>query len=77
MFKELKENEIEDIKEVQKITLTDYELKGNFIPVENYMSIIQDLLCEYHKLEEQVEDLKEYKNQHTEEDFGVSDSWFH
>lgn len=63
MFEELNENEIEDIKEVEEITLTDYELKGNFMPVKSYMSVIQDLLYEYHILQEQIEDLQEYKNQ--------------
>lgn len=59
MFEELNERELQIIKEVSDITITDYELKGNFIPVDSYMSMVEDLLVEYNRLLEENEDLKE------------------
>ena len=55
----LHEKEIETIKKVSKITYTDYETEGRFIPVENLMAAIEDLLIELDKAEEKYNDLEE------------------
>ena len=52
------EQEIKMMQEVADITLTDYEVKGRFVPVSNLMSAIYDLLEELHKKEEEVADLQ-------------------
>lgn len=53
MYYKLDNDEFERIKEVEKMTTSDYELVGNFIPVESMMATIEDLLVEIHNLEEE------------------------
>lgn len=61
---ELNERELEYINQLKEITLTDYEVKGNQIPIENFIPMVEDLLTEYHNLEEKYNDLKQemYEN---------------
>ena len=59
MYIKLEEKEIEKIKKASDITITNYELEGDFIPVDSLMSCIEDLLVEVDVLQEKVEDLKE------------------
>lgn len=73
----------DDLKEkIEKITGTDYDFKGNFLPSESITSIIEDLICEIHVLEEKYEDLEKdlednYKPYTKEEMYGVSDRDFY
>lgn len=59
MYIKLDEKEIEKIKKASDITISDYELEGDFIPADSLMSCIEDLLVEVDVLQEKVEDLKE------------------
>lgn len=59
MYYKLNENEYQRIQKVSDLTNTDYELNGNFIPVENLMSVIEDLVYELNNLEEKYKDLEE------------------
>ena len=59
MFYKLENDEFEKIKEVEKITYSDYEVVGNFIPVESLLYALIDMLGEYHNKEEELEDLKQ------------------
>lgn len=54
----LHEKEKETIKRVSEITYTDYEMEGKFIPVENLIAAIEDLLLEIGRLEEKIEDME-------------------
>lgn len=65
MYQKLCERDIELIKEVQKRTLTDYELLGEFIPCDSFICIIEDLMGEIGILEEKIEDLKEKNNEYS------------
>lgn len=56
MYYKLNEKEKEMMKKVEKITLTDYELLGDFIPVDSLVSAISDLLYEIDYLNEKLED---------------------
>ena len=56
---ELNDRELEYINQLKEITLTDYEVKGNQIPIENFVPMVEDLLTEYHNLEEKYNDLKQ------------------
>lgn len=47
----------DDLKErIEKTTGNDYDFIGNFLPSEKVESIIEDLLCEIHRLEEEKKD---------------------
>lgn len=63
---------------------TDYELKGNMLPVENLQSLLEDLFIELEAKEEEIEDLKqdmidnyEPKKIDDYEYFGISEEDFH
>jgi len=84
MYYKLENDELEKIKEVSKITFTDYELLGDFIPVENMMNVIEDLLYEVHKFEEEIQDMQrdiennyELKNVNPYEEYGMSERDFY
>lgn len=58
MYYKLNEDELERMFRASKITMTDYELIGNFAPVENLMAAIEDLLIELDKAEERIEQIE-------------------
>ena len=59
MYQVLSKRDVNLINKIQNnITYTDYELKGNFIPVNSYMSIIEDLMSEIEMLEEKYNQLE-------------------
>ena len=53
MYIELKE---ELIKEIERIKMEKLEKKGDLILAEDIEEIIEDLICEIHRLNEKVED---------------------
>ena len=61
IYQKLDENELEIIKRVSEKTFTDYELLGEFIPNESFMSIIKDLLFTVESLEEELDDSEKEK----------------
>ena len=56
IYQKLDEKEIETIKRVSEKTFTNYELLGDFIPNDSFMSIIKDLLITVESLEEELEE---------------------
>lgn len=83
MYYKLENDELERINRVSKITCTDYELKGNFIPAESMMSAIEDLLIEIDRLEEErkdreqeIENNYELKNVNPYEEYGMREDDF-
>lgn len=58
------EMEEEKIKKIEEITVTDYEAKGNMIPVKNIYSLIDDLLYEINCLNEKIEDMQNNFEEH-------------
>ena len=46
------------IKKIEGITCTNYELVGDFVPIESLISIIYDLYEEYDAKCEELEDLR-------------------
>lgn len=83
MYYKLDSDGLEKINEASKITFTDYELLGNFIPVENMMNVIEDLLLEVDRLEEKYKDMEqdiennyELKNVNPYEEYGISERDF-
>lgn len=71
--------EEEKIKEIEEITMTDYEAKLGYIQSDNLVSMIDDLLYELHNLQDKLKDLQnemennyELKDYDAYEEFGVS-----
>ena len=58
MYLKLDNDEFKMIERASNITCTDYDLMGNFIPVESMLSIIEDLILEIDRLEENYKDLE-------------------
>ena len=58
MYYKLNDDELERMFKLSKITMTDYELIGNFAPVENLMAAIEDLLIELDKAEERIKEIE-------------------
>lgn len=56
---ELNDTELRRIEEISSITGSDYELKGNFIPIESLLAAAEDMLMEYGVLEEKLNDLQQ------------------
>lgn len=80
MYYKLNESEYQRIQTVSNLTNTDYELNGSFIPVENLMSVIEDLVYELNNLEEKYKDLEEDLEENYKPipvDLGISDRDFY
>ncbi len=58
MYYKLDEANKEYLEDVQNITDVDYEVKGDFIEVENLMIALKDMVVEYENLKEKFEDYK-------------------
>ena len=81
MYYKLNEKEKEIMGKVSNETFTDYELEGDFIPVDSLMSAIEDLLLEVEHQQECYEDLERdlednYRPISQAEQYEVSDSDF-
>ena len=57
MYKKLTEKEQEMLKEISDITFSDYEV-SDFIPVDNLLIALEELLYHYHNIQEELEDEK-------------------
>lgn len=69
MYIELTDTELDRVNEVSKITITDYDLKGNFISGDNLLAALEDLLAFYHHKEEELEDLQKEISENYKSDF--------
>lgn len=80
-FQKLTSDEYEMIKKIERITLSDYELIGDFVPSESLMIIIEDLYVELEKEREKNADLRQdikdnYRPISIAEQVGISDRDF-
>lgn len=76
----MNEKEVELMGRIINMTTTDYELRGEFIPVESLWSVIEDLMCEINHLEEKIEDIEKdrddnYRPLSIEEQVDYNESW--
>ena len=62
MYYKLSDDEKKIIKKVQKRTITEYDIQNDFINVEHIMYIVEDLLNEIDRLEEELEEEIQDKN---------------
>lgn len=56
MYYKLSDDEKEIIKKVQQRTITEYDIQNGFINVEHIMHMVEDLLNEIDRLEEELEE---------------------
>lgn len=80
-FQKLTSDEYEMIKKIERITLSDYKLIGDFVPSESLMIIIEDLYVELEKEREKNADLRQdikdnYRPISIAEQVGISDRDF-
>ena len=80
-FQKLTSDEYEMIKKIERITLSDYELIGDFVPSESLMIIIEDLYVELENEREKNADLRQdikdnYRPISIAEQVGISDRDF-
>lgn len=81
MYYEIDERDLDAFKEITEMTLTDYDIKGNFISVDSLYSMVFDLLNEVHIQQEIREDLEQdmkdnYKRIPVSEQVCISDRDF-
>lgn len=62
MYYKLSDDEKEIIKKVQQRTITEYDIQNDFINVEHIMYMVEDLLNEIDRLEEELEEEIQDKN---------------
>lgn len=58
IYYKLLDSEYKMLKEIEEITLTDYQV-GDIIKVDNLIAVIDDLKREYDDLKEEYENYKE------------------
>lgn len=56
-YYKLSEDEKRIIKKVQMATITEYDIQNDFISVQNLMYMVEDLLNEVDRLEEEKEEI--------------------
>lgn len=61
-YYKLSDDEKEIIKKVQKRTITEYDIQNDFINVQHIMYMVEDLLNEIDRLEEELEEEIQDKN---------------
>lgn len=81
MYQKLTSEECEKIKIIEKVTQTNYEMLGEFIPSDSLMCIIDDLFVELEKEREKNADLRQdiednYRPISIAEQVGISDRDF-
>lgn len=79
-YRRLDEYEQKLIKQVQERTVTDYEVLGEFVPVDSFISMLEDLLAEIDRVVEEKEDIERdrednYRRIPVEEQIGWSERW--
>ena len=55
-YYKMSDDEKEIIKKVQKRTITEYDIQNDFINVQHIMYMVEDLLNEIDRLEEELEE---------------------
>ena len=58
-YYKLSDDEKEIVKKVQERTITEYDIQNDFINVEHIMYMVEDLLNEISRLEEEKEEIQD------------------
>ena len=62
VYYKISDDEKEIIKKVQKRTITEYDIQNDFINVKHIMYMVEDLLNEIDRIEEELEEEIQDKN---------------
>lgn len=81
MYYKSDEIDMETIKKAEELTMTDYDIEGDFIKPEYLIELIEDLLIELDRANEKYEDLEKeiednYKPISVAEQYGIRDKDF-
>ena len=83
MYYKLDKDSLVSIKMAEKLTNTDYERVDDLMPVDSFVSMVDELLTEIEKLQEKVEELEydidnnyELKRINPYEEYGVRECDF-
>lgn len=60
-YEKLDKEEVELVKDIAKLTMTDYEISGDFIPADSWKILAKDLLLVVDRLKEKLEDCEQDK----------------
>lgn len=55
-YYKLSNEEMEIVKKVQKRTITEYDIQNDFVAIQDIMYMVEDLLNEVDRLEEELEE---------------------
>lgn len=79
MYYKVTDDELKTLEEVAELTSSDYEIMGNFVPVDKMLDMVKDLICEIHRSDEKIKDMEqdiennyEVKNIDPYEELGLS-----
>lgn len=81
MYIEVSDKELERFEEVSDITTTEYEFKGNFVPVVSLVAMVEDLLMTIHERDDMIVEMEEdlhdnYRKIPVSEQYGIEDRDF-
>lgn len=62
VYYKLSDDDKNIIKRVQQRTITEYEMQNDFVPVQDIMYMVEDLLNEIERLEEEKEEIIQDRN---------------
>ena len=84
MYCEIAENDMASFKEIEDMSIADYDIKGNLVSVDSLYSMVLDLLNEVHIQQEIREDLEEDMRENYEPkkfdpylEYGLHENDFH
>lgn len=60
-YYKMSDDDKEIIKKVQKRTITEYDIQNDFVAVQDIMYMVEDLLNEVDRLEEELEEEIQYR----------------
>ena len=65
----------ERLERVGNITSTDYEILGDFVPVESLICMVEDLIIELDKVQEEYDKYKKYVEEYCVDTFNPYDEY--
>ncbi len=84
LYYELNQEEIKMIKEIEELTVTNFEIKDNLIEIDNLIQSLYNIFYEYKQKDEEFREYKEkvknnyvLKEEDPYEEYGISKKEFY